>query len=435
MKRLTAIVLVCFLLLPLSVSAAFSEQITAVSFKDMLSMPQDHWSSRAVYTMAALGVLKGSDGNFNPNGTTTRSEALAILMRGAGLETIAEQYRTSVMERKIQSPSLYNGVDSWADGYIRLAVDYSIISVNQYNDCMAPDYTYNQARRTFEKEKPVTRLEFVEWFVRIFKLDLAKQLDLITDFADYKTVPEDKQLYVETALKYGLMRGDDGKLQVMRTISRQEVAQILYNAGSLLYEKMGISVKDVMVESVVTETVSATEQALVTETSVSFSDGSGGTYQRTYAVSGAAVDYGTYFAEDTDILTLQQDRYPDGLHLLEENQKAKLFYAGDNLLFVTGEPVLQMVPTETVEENYVEGEPVTAKLYYVDKVEKRLIFEDGTGLFEMPYVDGLTCSYRGREISLDVLAEKYLDYPVTVFSARNPNGSTYRAYHIQVLKK
>lgn len=435
MKRLTAIVLVCFLLLPLSVSAAFSEQITAVSFKDMLSMPQNHWSGRAVYTMAALGVLKGSDGNFNPAGTTTRSEALAILMRGAGLETIAEQYRTSVMERKIQSPSLYNGVDSWADGYIRLAVDYGIISVDQYNDCMAQDYTYNQARRTFEKENPVTRLEFVEWFVRIFKLDMAKQLDLITDFADYKTVPEDKQLYVETALKYGLMRGDDGKLQVMRTISRQEVAQILYNAGSLLYEKMGISVKDVMVESVVTETVSATEQALVTETSVSFSDGSGGTYQRTYAVSGAAVDYGTYFAEDTDILTLQQDQYPDGLHLLEANQKAKLYYAGDTLLFVTGEPVLQMVPTETVEENYVEGEPITANLYYVDKVEKRLIFEDGTGLSEMPYVDGLTCSYRGREISLDVLAEKYLDYPITVFSARNPNGSTYRAYHIQVLKK
>lgn len=435
MKRIIAIALVCLLVFPLSVSATFSEQITAISFADMLELPADHWSNRAVYTMAALGVLRGTDGNFNPQGTTTRSEALAILMRGAGLEQLAERTRGNILEQKIKNPNQYNGVDSWADGYIRLAVDYGIISVEQYNDCMAFEYPYNPARRTFEKELPVTRLEFVEWFVRIFKLPMAERNDLITDYVDYKTVPEDKQLYVETALKYGLLRGDDSGLQVMRTISRQEVAQVLYNAGALLYEKMGITVKDVTVDSVFTETVSATETALVTETNVAFSDGSGGTYQRTYAVVGAAVDYTDYFDIDTDVLTLQLNRYPDGVHLLEANQEARLFYEGDKLLFITAEPADVDVPVETVDENYVEGEPITASLYYVDRSENYLVLSDETGMFEMPYVSGVTCSYRGTEVSLDMLFEKYLDYPVTVFSARSPDGSIYRVYHVQILKK
>ncbi len=435
MKRVLAVAVLLMMLCTLSVSALFSEQITGISFQDMRAFPENHWSNRAVYTMAALGILKGSDGNFNPAGTTTRSEALAILMRGAGLEELAERTRKNILEQRIQNPSRFNGIDSWADGYVRLAVDYGIITVDTYNNVMAYNYPHDEALRTFKKEEAVTRLEFVEWFVRIFKLPLAEKADRITDYADYGTIPAEKQLYVETALRYGLMQGDGNGLGLARTISRQEVAQVLYNARALLCEKLQITLKDATVERVSTETVSANETALVTETTVSLSDGLNGTYRRTYAVVGAAVDYNDYFDTDTDILTLKKDKHPDGVHLLEKGDAVQLYYKQDNLLFLTADPLADEAPAETVDDSYIEGEPVNATLYYVDKAENRLILQKGKEMFEMPYMSGLTCVYRGKNVGLDSLESEYLDYPVTVFSAKSPSGSVYRAYHIQILQK
>ncbi len=426
----------CFLILTLlcvTASAHFSERLPAVSFKDMGEMPADHWSSQAVYTVAALDILKGTDGNFNPLGTTTRSEALAILMRGAGLEKLAETTRNGVLAQKIAAPTRFNDVDSWADGYIRLAVDYGILTVDQYNNVMHFNYPYDQNLRGFVKEGAVTRLEFMEWFVRIFELPLAERENLITDFTDYPDIPQDKRLYIETALKYGLMKGDGEGLGLDRTISRQEVAQVLYNAKDLLCEKLHVQTTEKQVQTVSTETIEANDTLLITKTHVVFTDGTEREFTRTYAVLGAAVDYHTYFDTDTDVLTLRQNNRPEGTHLLEKGDLLSLYEKDGTLLFITAGQTKTEQTKETVGEAYLEGTPVTAKLYYVDTEDRFLVLSGPDGLTEIPYMSGMTCSYRGTDVSVEALTESYLDRLVTVFTAQNPNGSLFRAYHIQIL--
>ncbi|MBR3943093.1 MAG: S-layer homology domain-containing protein [Clostridia bacterium] len=426
----------CFLILSLlcvTASAHFSERLPAVSFTDMGEMPENHWSSQAVYTVAALDILKGSDGNFNPLGTTTRSEALAILMRGAGLEKLAEATRGSILAQKKAAPTRFNNVDSWADGYIRLAVDYGILTVDQYNNVMHFNYPYDSAYRAFIKEDPVTRLEFMEWFVRIFELPLADRENLITDYKDYSDIPQDKRLYMETALKYGLMKGDGEGLGLDRTISRQEVAQVLFNAKDLLCEKLGVKTSQKTVQSATTETTEANDSVLITKTHIVFTDGTEQSFIRTYSVNGAAVDYLTYFDTDTDVLTLRQNNRPEGTHLLEKNDAVTLYEKDGKLLFITAGQTEAAHIKEVPAPDFEEGVPLTAKLYYVDTDNSFLVLSVADGLLEVPYFSGVTCTYRGEEVPLDNLCDIYLDRSVTVFTAKNPDGSIFRAYHIQIL--
>ena len=435
MKKTIAVFLMLLLLCPLTVSANFSDKMHAVSFEDMRNLPETHWSGRAVYTMAALDILKGADGHFNPLGTTTRSEALAILMRGAGREQLAELTRNSIAEQKKQNVNRFNNIDSWADGYIRLAVDYGILTVEQYDKVMHFYYPFDESYRDFVKEEPVTRLEFVEWFVRIFDLPLSERENLITDYADYKSVPGEKRLYVETALKYGLMKGDGEGLGLNRTISRQEVAQVLYNAKDLLCAKLGILTETKTVQSVAVTTEEANETALLTKTNVTFTDGTTLECSRTYAVQGVAVDYFTFFDTDTDVLTLKQNTRPEGTHLLEKGDKVTLFYQGETLLFMTADQTAQTETKETVDVNYAEGTPITATLYYVDQAENYLVLQTEEQLLEIPYMTGMTCLFRGQAVAVEDLLEQYTDHPVTVLTAKKAGGSLYRAYHMQIMPK
>lgn len=437
-RRISALLICLLFLLPLScaaeeVKSGFSERLSDLRFSDMADLPADHWSKPAVYTCAALGILKGSSGNFYPAGTATRSETLAVLMRAAGLEQSAKLAWQNIQSLKQKAPYSYNRVDEWADGYIRLAVDYGILNIDQYNAAMGVPYGENA---TFQKDKPVTRLEAAEWFVRIFELPLAERADLVTDYADSYAVPQESLLYIETALRAELIRGYGNSLGLDNTISRQELAQILFNARHLVCEKMGVSVQTASILDTVTDTVSASEQSMTNQTTLLLSDETRITTVRTYALSGAAVDYSVLNPEDTDIVTIVPGREPSGVHLLNRGDKADFFRDKDGVLFLilSGLEEKSETPVENLDEGYEEGPPVSGKLYVADEKNRLLILEKNGEYIEVPYLSGIQVFRRNTEIPFDALITEHLDKNCMIFRVKKEGGTSYRAYRIQILE-
>lgn len=437
-KKITAIFLIAGLIFTTAfaeeLNSKFAERIAEIKFNDIEEYPVDHWSIPAVYTMSALGVIKGDSGMFRPQGNTTRSEALAVLMRSAGLEQTAEYAHENAKSLKEKYPYRYNKIDEWADGYIRLAVDYQILSVDQYNKVMSIEYQYGTEPKEFIKEGAVTRAEVAEWFVKIFKLPLAEKPNMITDFSDCSDLPEETVLYLETALNNGIIKGDGNGLRPDGTITRQELAQILFNARNLICEKKEITVESATVSDVMTDTVSATEREMVNRTELLLDNDKSFTCTRTYTLSGAGVDYDVYNKNDTDILTIKEGQPVGGVHLLNTGDDVEVFSDKNGVPFMIVSKKAQSTVTELLSDDYLEGTPVIGTLYLINENEKMLVVKTENGDYEeVAYLDGLEAYWRQDKIETKDFMAKCLDLPCVVFRAKAQNGTIYRAYRIQFL--
>lgn len=437
-KRITAILLSTSLLFACvsaeEVNSKFSERIADIKFSDIEQYPADHWSIPAIYTMSALDIIKGDSGMFRPLGNTTRSEALAVLMRSAGLEKTAEFAYQNTKSLKEKNPYRYNKIDEWADGYIRLAVDYQILTVAQYDKVMSIEYQYGQVEKDFVKEGDVTRAEVAEWYVRIFKLPLAEKPNMITDFPDCQDLPEETVLYLETALNNGIIKGDGSALRPNGTITRQELSQILFNARNLICEKKDIIIENAVVSDIMTDTISATEKEMVNRTELLLDNGKAITCTRTYALSGAGVDYSIYNKNDTDILTIKEGQPVDGVHLLNTGDSVEVFSDKKGVPLLIVSKKAQSTPTELLDDNYKEGTPVMGTLYLINEREKMLVILTSDGNYEeIPYLDGLESFWRQDKIETEDFMAKCLDLPCIVFRAKAPSGTIHRAYRIQFL--
>ncbi len=55
-------------------------------FKDVSATKPNTWICRAVEFAVENGIVSGANKNFNPESNITRAEALAILMKAAGIK-------------------------------------------------------------------------------------------------------------------------------------------------------------------------------------------------------------------------------------------------------------------------------------------------------------------------------------------------------------
>lgn len=438
-KRLVAFLLTALMLITpvysAEVNSNFADRIVKIKFADMEALPATHWSSQAVYTMSALGVIKGDNNMFRPTGTATRSEALAVLMRSAGLEQTAEFARKNAEDLKKSNPYRYNKIDEWADGYIRLAVDFKILTIEQYNQVMSIEYEHNPSFKTFVKEGEVTRAEVAEWFVKIFKIPLKEKENLITDFTDCSHLSKQTRLYLETALSHGILKGDGNGIRPDGTISRQELAQILYNARQLVCEKNNISVENAKISDVMTDTISATEVQMVNRTEMLLDSGKSYTLTRTYSLSGAGVDYNILHKTDTDILTVKEGQAPGGAHLLNTGDSVEIYSDEKGTPFLIVSNKVKSEATEILDDSYIEGSYVYGKLYLIDESQKMLVVKTGADSYEeIPYLDGMEAFWRQEKIEKERFMLEFLDLPCIVFRAKSESGTIYRAYRIQFLE-
>ncbi len=409
---------------------SFYKAVSAVTYNDVSYLPVDHWSNNAVYLMSALGIIKGSEGNFNNSGYLSKSEGLALSFRMAGLEPTAESYRKVLVKSKEVNPEKYNNIDSWADGYLRLAVDKDIISVSDYTKEIASDYS----EATFKRWESVQKGDFIIWLVKAVGLERADKLNYVLDYRELDDYTEEERFYLETAMKNNILKGDGITLSARSPLTREQAAQILYNVTGLCLEGLGITVISGTVDRIDTKTEVEEETATVTR-NIYISD-----YvfsaSKMYKVEGEAIDSGVSLDKDyCDFITLSDKNLPSDSSALVQADNVKCYIKGEKVLCITkfGDKKTELTHNDS---DYNDAQAYSGTLYFVDTDERCVVLIDDKGEYiEIPYLPDAVFCNRNTSLTAEDLNESWTDCPVYVFTIVKKTGGLSRAYRIQVVSK
>lgn len=406
----------------------FISRSLAVDFSDISFRPADYWSNDAIYFSGAMGLLRGTGTDFEPLRNMTKCEALALIFRSAGLEGQAENYQKIVSGLKAEKPEAYNSVCDWADGYLRLSVDYGILSAKDYELAMGADYSLSP----FRKDEPATKGEVAIWMISVYGINVERTKNRVDAFDDVRDAELYAKLYYETALKYGILKGDGTNLSANKPITREEAAQMFKNSAPLYVEKMGYTVLDTVVSDITVDSVFDGNKAKNT-ISVVF-DGGDITAERVYDRIGEAVDLNLNPDNPvSDIIVLKSNSLPSGCDSLQKSDSISCYIKNGNIQFIT--VFGQNSGINKSDAFYSDSDIYTGKLYYVDDNEKNIVIYDDSGKYtEIPYLDDAVFSRRNSSLQPQEVNASYTDSPVYVFTAKKDENSKDYAYRIQILE-
>ncbi|MDR1158005.1 MAG: S-layer homology domain-containing protein [Oscillospiraceae bacterium] len=197
MKKATAVVLSALLLLSLSLPALSAE---LESFTDIPT----GWSRDAVVAAIENGLLQGNNGKIDPQGSLTRVQMAAILVRAFGVTN----------REHAADLSAFTDVDpnAWYYRELSLAVGIGLLLGDGHGRLRPND--------------AATREEVAVVLSRAFYL-LDAAVDL-SNRADAGAISSWARDAVAALVKAGRMQGyPDGTLRPQRTISREEFAQLM----------------------------------------------------------------------------------------------------------------------------------------------------------------------------------------------------------------
>jgi|GEM_PF-1127032 len=165
----------------------------AYTFSDV----ESHWAKDYIEQLVSSGAIKGyADGTFRPDGTITRAEFVAILLRAMGND--------------VGQPKTGN----WYDNYMKEARSKGLVKFAEFEDVNAN----------------ISRIEITKLIVRALgKEDIAKKLSYTaTEFKDDKAISEANKGYVRVAYEYGIINGTpEGKFLPNANATRAEASKII----------------------------------------------------------------------------------------------------------------------------------------------------------------------------------------------------------------
>lgn len=396
--------------------------------------PADYWASKAIYVMASIGGIKGYEGVFDMSSTVKNDEVLAVLFRCANMDNQAEQLRQTVTDFKNQNRGVYNDIDAWADGYMRLAVDKGLITVNEFLSTMEIQYLTNP-NPFFRKDGQATRINLAKWMVIVFGLEKATKENMIVDFADYSEIKQEDKLYLETAVNYGILKGSGGILNPYGTLSREEMAQMFFNSYPYWAQSGGIEVIEDTVSDITVDTVkNADGTKLNNVRTITVGDAKIIT-KVTYNLNGEVVDSTIYpYNQYEDFPVIRDNQLPtDSMSLVK----------GDNIVILARNSKVLCAFNKTVEETdsklttegYEDSSVYSGKLYYYDKTDKNIVIENEKGEYvEIPVFPNAEFYLRENMIENTDINTKYADKNVYIFTVKKPDIATERGYRIQILQ-
>ena len=170
------------------------------AFKDM----EIHWAKEYVDELYKDGIVNGvSEGYFSPDTTVSRSEFIAMAMRGIGEEKPGETGGFADV-----------GTDDWFAPYVAAALEMGIISYDT----------------SFRPGDSITREEMCKIICNIYKhlKKTESELQELT-FADADSISGWAEEFVKYAASNGLMNGKDGnRFDPRGNATRAESAAVLY---------------------------------------------------------------------------------------------------------------------------------------------------------------------------------------------------------------
>ena len=177
-----------------------------VSFKDVTA---NAWYNKAVGFVAARGITTGTgNGNYSPDAKLTRGEFLVMLMKAYGIAPDANP-----------KDNFKDAGSTYYTGYLAAAKRLGI-SEGVGNNMFAPD---NKATR---QEMFTLLYNALKAIGRLPNGDSGKSLSDFSDAGQIESWAKDAMaLLVQT----GTIGGNAGKLFPAATVSRAEMAQVLYN--------------------------------------------------------------------------------------------------------------------------------------------------------------------------------------------------------------
>ncbi len=181
-------------------------QLKKGDFNDMEGFS---WAERYVERMAKKDVIKGvGNGAFMPGGTAKEIETLIMLIREKGWE--------EELDDDAILPEEYNGKKpgDWMVPYIDLAVEKGLITDVE----------------NFDPNFPTKRSKAAVYFVRAVGMEdeALDNMDLILEFNDFNSIPEEHVGYVYVAYQIGLIEGYPGNtFQANKAINRAELAAMM----------------------------------------------------------------------------------------------------------------------------------------------------------------------------------------------------------------
>jgi hypothetical protein len=114
-------------------------------FKDVSSTKPNNWICRAVEIGAENGIVSSLNKSFNPESSITRAEALAILMKAAGIKI-----------NESSTVSKYSDVTiAWQINLVNTAFSYSFIDDTDKfrpNDKATRGEIFNMAKRILKSK-------------------------------------------------------------------------------------------------------------------------------------------------------------------------------------------------------------------------------------------------------------------------------------------
>jgi len=230
-------------------------QVTiSLQFKDLESAI---WALKDIAKMQSQDVIKGyADGTFRPNKPIKRAEAVAMAIRLMGLEkeaTVKDSIYGNVYSNVYLPFADSNLIESWAKGYIGLALEKRIID-------STPD--------NFQPHKPASRLWVAVLLTKALGLQAeaeAKKNVQLT-FKDAGAIPADLAGYVAVAVEKGLVKGfPDNTFQPNKPVTRAEMAALLGRTDDqlvLVNDKKKKAKGVVTAVDPVASTISITEEAV-----------------------------------------------------------------------------------------------------------------------------------------------------------------------------
>ncbi len=181
-----------------------------------------HWGEPAIRDLYQQGIIKGlSDHQFGPDVTLTRAQFITLLDRMMGWASY---------EIPGHDVTFTDDIPDWAKDAVERATGLGIVS--GYSD------------QTFRPHQPLNRVEMAAFLSRALKAKASAGQDssaqentdeaealarLRAAYSDAAEIPAWAVTAVAVLTDQNLMKGSGGKFQPVKTATRAEAAQLLYN--------------------------------------------------------------------------------------------------------------------------------------------------------------------------------------------------------------
>jgi hypothetical protein len=173
----------------------------AAEFTDMPA--KEHWAYNGLNAAVSNGLLKGDNNKLNPTGNLSRAEMATMVNRAFGAAQTADM-------------SKFNDVSKSAWYYIEMAKAVKMGTFTGDGAIMRP-------------QDSISRQEAFVVLARALQLK-AGDATVLNKFSDNALIADWAKPALAAMTTAGYVNGDNGKANPTGTITRQEFAQVMYNA-------------------------------------------------------------------------------------------------------------------------------------------------------------------------------------------------------------